>query len=62
MYRCNVKSEILLGQMLRLCSKLGAERLIICEHTRNDIFQKILLNVSMDDIHYALRVTPEATQ
>ncbi|KAL9912819.1 origin recognition complex subunit 1 [Glossina fuscipes fuscipes] len=50
------------GQVLRLCSKLGAERLIICEHTRNDIFQKILLNVSTDDIHYALRVTPEATQ
>uniref|UniRef100_A0A1A9ZNE4 Origin recognition complex subunit 1 n=1 Tax=Glossina pallidipes TaxID=7398 RepID=A0A1A9ZNE4_GLOPL len=50
------------GQVLRLCSKLGAERLIICEHTRNDIFQKIVLNVSMDDIHYALRVTSEATQ
>lgn len=44
------------GRALRLCSKLGAERLIISEHSRNDLYQKILLNVSADDIHYALRV------
>ncbi|XP_034108753.1 origin recognition complex subunit 1 [Drosophila albomicans] len=44
------------GRALNICSKLGAERLIICEHSRNDLFQKILLNVSPDDIHYALRV------
>ena len=44
------------GRVLRICSKLGSERLIICEHSRNDIFQKILLNVSSDDIHYALKV------
>ncbi|KAH8284504.1 hypothetical protein KR018_000883 [Drosophila ironensis] len=44
------------GRALRLCAKLGAERLIISEHSRNDLFQKILLNVSPDDIHYALRV------
>ncbi|KAI8127054.1 Origin recognition complex subunit 1 [Lucilia cuprina] len=44
------------GRALQICSKLGAERLIISEHSRNDIFQKILLNVSMDDIHYALKV------
>ncbi|XP_037945338.1 origin recognition complex subunit 1 [Teleopsis dalmanni] len=48
------------GRALRICSKLGSERLIICEHSRNDIFQKILLNVSMDDIHYALRVNTES--
>lgn len=44
------------GLALRICSKLGADRLIVCEHSRNDIFQKILLNVSVDDIHYALKV------
>ncbi|TMW39655.1 hypothetical protein DOY81_015267, partial [Sarcophaga bullata] len=44
------------GRALRICSKLGSERLLICEHSRSDIFQKILLNVSMDDIHYALKV------
>ncbi|XP_064542703.1 origin recognition complex subunit 1 [Drosophila montana] len=44
------------GRALHLCSKLGAERLIISEHSRHDLYQKILLNVSADDIHYALRV------
>ncbi|KAH8415925.1 hypothetical protein KR222_003908 [Zaprionus bogoriensis] len=44
------------GRALQLCSKLGAERLIISEHSRHDLYQKILLNVSADDIHYALRV------
>ncbi|XP_053962636.1 origin recognition complex subunit 1 [Anastrepha ludens] len=44
------------GNCLRICSKLCAERLLIAESGRNDIFQKILLNVSVDDIHYALRV------
>ncbi|EDW02590.1 origin recognition complex subunit 1 [Drosophila grimshawi] len=44
------------GRALQLCSKLGAERLIISEHSRHDLYQKILLNVSPDDIHYALRV------
>uniref|UniRef100_A0A034VNB0 Origin recognition complex subunit 1 n=1 Tax=Bactrocera dorsalis TaxID=27457 RepID=A0A034VNB0_BACDO len=44
------------GNCLRICSKLCAERLLIAECGRNDIFQKILLNVSVDDIHYALRV------
>ncbi|XP_011190624.2 origin recognition complex subunit 1 [Zeugodacus cucurbitae] len=45
------------GNCLRICSKLCAERLLIAECGRNDIFQKILLNVSVDDIHYALRVS-----
>ncbi|ALC41158.1 Orc1 [Drosophila busckii] len=44
------------GRALSLCAKLGAERLIISEHSRHDLYQKILLNVSTDDIHYALRV------
>lgn len=44
------------GRILRICSKLGSQHLVITEHSRNDIFQKVLLNVSMDDIHYALKV------
>ncbi|XP_036330995.1 origin recognition complex subunit 1, partial [Rhagoletis pomonella] len=40
------------GNCLRICSKLCAERLLIAESGRNDIFQKIILNVSVDDIHY----------
>lgn len=40
---------------LQLCSKLGACRLLICEHSRADVYMKILLNVSVDDIHYAMQ-------
>lgn len=42
------------GQALRICSALGSSRLLICEHSRTDLYQKILLNVSSDDIHFAL--------
>ncbi|XP_033324629.2 origin recognition complex subunit 1 [Megalopta genalis] len=42
-------------ETLAICGRLGASRLLICEHSRNDIHQKILLNVSTDDIHYALQ-------
>ncbi|XP_076651428.1 origin recognition complex subunit 1 [Halictus rubicundus] len=42
-------------EMLAICGRLGASRLLICEHSRNDIYQKILLNVSTDDIHYAIQ-------
>lgn len=44
------------GRALQICSKLGAERLLICEHSRTDIFMKILLNVSSDDIYFALQL------
>lgn len=37
-----------------LCCRLGAMKLLLCEHSRADVYQKILLNVSADDIHYAL--------
>lgn len=40
---------------VQLCAKLGASRLLICEHSRMDTYMKILLNVSVDDIHYALQ-------
>ncbi|XP_029036874.1 origin recognition complex subunit 1 isoform X1 [Osmia bicornis bicornis] len=41
-------------ETLAVCSRLGASRLLICEHSKNDIYQKLLLNVSVDDVHYAL--------
>lgn len=40
---------------VQICAKLGASRLLICEHSRMDTYMKILLNVSVDDIHYALQ-------
>lgn len=42
-------------EVLAICRRLGSNRLLICEHSRNDIYQKILLNVSTDDIHYAMQ-------
>ncbi|KAJ6637611.1 Origin recognition complex subunit 1, partial [Pseudolycoriella hygida] len=43
----------------RICSKLGTSRLLICEHSKTYIHQKIMLNVSSDDIYYALRVSSD---
>ncbi|XP_048268637.1 origin recognition complex subunit 1 isoform X1 [Bombus terrestris] len=40
-------------EILAVCARLGSNRLLICENSKNDIHQKILLNVSTDDIHYA---------
>ncbi|XP_055686337.1 origin recognition complex subunit 1 [Lutzomyia longipalpis] len=40
---------------LEICARLGACRLIISQHSSSDIYQKILLNVSPDDVHYALQ-------
>lgn len=44
-------SEIL----LKLCHNLGSFRLLITQHGRMDIHATLMLNVSTDDIHYALR-------
>lgn len=42
-------------QGLNLCARLGAKRLLLCEQTKSDIHQRIFLNVSPDDIHFALQ-------
>lgn len=42
------------GQALQICTTLGACRLLIVEDSAKDIFQKIILNVSVDDLYYAL--------
>ncbi|CRL02301.1 CLUMA_CG015252, isoform A [Clunio marinus] len=41
---------------LAISSRLGASRLLICEHTNKDIYQKILLNISADDFYYATQL------
>lgn len=43
------------GQALGICSRLGASRLLITEHCRQDLYMKVLLNISSDDVHYALQ-------
>lgn len=42
------------GQAIGICTRLGASRILICEHGRKDLYMKILLNISADDVHYAL--------
>lgn len=44
----------ILGAALEISLALGASRLLIVEDSRADIYQKIILNVSVDDLHYAL--------
>ncbi|XP_043672697.1 origin recognition complex subunit 1 [Vespula pensylvanica] len=44
-----------LTEILAICGRLEASRLLICDSVRMDIHQRILLNVSADDIHFALQ-------
>lgn len=41
------------GNTLAISYRLGAMRLIICEHVRQDTYQKIMLNISPDDFYFA---------
>ena len=44
------------GACLTISARLGASRLLISEHSRKDINQKILLNISADDFYYAVQM------
>ncbi|XP_037044656.1 origin recognition complex subunit 1-like [Bradysia coprophila] len=41
------------GIALRISSRLGSSRLLICDHSTNSIHQKIMLNVTFDELRYA---------
>lgn len=43
--------------ILKSCHNLGSFRLLITQHGRTDIHMTLMLNISTDDIHYALRNT-----
>ncbi|XP_050092711.1 origin recognition complex subunit 1 [Anopheles aquasalis] len=43
------------GRAMMICARLGALRLLISDNSSSDIYQKILLNVNADDVHYALQ-------
>lgn len=43
------------SRTLEICARLGACRLLISQHSSTDLYQKILLNVSPDDVHYAIQ-------
>lgn len=41
--------------MARVCARLGSVRLLLVEHGRNDLQMRVRLNVSQDDVLYALK-------
>nr|CAD7397707.1 unnamed protein product [Timema poppensis] len=43
-----------ISEAFGLCARLGGYRLLLTEHSRAAIYQKVLLNVSVDDVHYAI--------
>jgi origin recognition complex subunit 1 len=43
-------------EALGICARLGSCRLLLTEHSRADIYQRVFLNVSSDEIHDALNV------
>ncbi|KAJ8684152.1 hypothetical protein QAD02_019944 [Eretmocerus hayati] len=45
------------SEVLAICGRLVSYRLLTCDNPRRDILQKILLNVSTDDVHFALQNT-----
>ena len=38
-----------------ICAKLGSFRLLLTENARTDLSQRVRLNVSQDDVLFALR-------
>lgn len=43
------------SELLSVCASLCSSRLILSEHGRNDIRQKVRLNIGIDDVSYALK-------
>ena len=43
------------SELLSICASLSSSRLILSEHGRNDIRQKVRLNIGIDDVTYALK-------
>lgn len=43
------------GELAAMCHKLGSVRLLLIEHGRHDLNMRVRLNVSQDDVMYALR-------
>ncbi|XP_071117576.1 origin recognition complex subunit 1-like [Haliotis cracherodii] len=46
-------------ELAAMCSRLGSSRLLLVEHGRNDLHMRVRLNVSQDDVLYALREKSE---
>ncbi|XP_073499570.1 origin recognition complex subunit 1 isoform X2 [Phyllobates terribilis] len=44
-----------MSETMAVCLRLGASRLLLVESSRNDLYLRVRMNVSQDDIMYALR-------
>lgn len=44
-----------MSELSAICSRLGASRLLLVEGSRRDLHRRIRLNISQDDIIFALR-------
>uniref|UniRef100_A0A4W2DIN5 Origin recognition complex subunit 1 n=1 Tax=Bos indicus x Bos taurus TaxID=30522 RepID=A0A4W2DIN5_BOBOX len=44
-----------MSETMAVCSRLGACRLLLVEPSRNDVLRRVRLNVSQDDVLYALK-------
>ena len=42
-------------ELSSVCSRLGSFRLLLVEHSRTDSRQRVRLNVSQEDVQYALK-------
>ena len=47
-------------ELAGICSRLGSIRLLLVEHGRQDLYMRVRLNVSQDDVMYALREQRES--
>ena len=43
------------SQLAGICSRLGSIRLLLVEHGRHDLHMRVRLNISQDDILFALK-------
>lgn len=43
------------SEVMSICARLGSFRLLLLESGRHDLTQRVRLNVSQDDVTYALR-------
>ncbi|XP_077133990.1 origin recognition complex subunit 1 [Ranitomeya variabilis] len=44
-----------MSETMAVCLRLGASRLLLVESSRNDLYLRVRMNVSQDDVMYALR-------
>lgn len=45
--------------VVMLVNHLTSQRLILTEHSRQDILMRLRLNISTDDVSYALQSVPD---